>query len=78
MIDLEMEIKELGRSTQQYSQHNIADPLSQVCHSRLAVGRSQQVKEYKHTHANNSNPPVVTGICYPEEILSTRPSKYQT
>ena len=52
MIDLEMEIKELRRSTQQYSQHNIADPLSQVCHSRLAVGRSQQVKEYKHTHAN--------------------------
>ena len=23
---------------------------SQVCHRRLAVGRSQQVEEYKHTH----------------------------
>ena len=23
---------------------------SQVCHRHLAVGRSQQVKEYKHTH----------------------------
>ena len=26
---------------------------SQVCHRRLAVGRSQQVEEYKHTHTHN-------------------------
>ena len=27
---------------------------SQVCHRRLTVRRSQQVKEYKHTHTEHS------------------------
>ena len=49
------EMKELGRNLWQYSQQKIVAPnfqTSPVCHRRLAVGRNQQVKEYKHTHTH--------------------------
>ena len=36
---------------------------SQVCHRRLAVGRSQQVKEYKHTHTHTHTHTLTNVTC---------------
>ena len=52
MIFPDTEIKELDRSPQQYSQQKTLIRTSPVCHRRLEVERSQQVKEYKQTHTH--------------------------
>ena len=53
MINLEIEMKELGRE-HPTNTHN-KRPLiraSHVCHRHRAAGRNQQVKEYTHTHTH--------------------------
>ena len=52
MIFPDTEIKELDRSPQQYSQQKTLIRTSPVCHRRLEVERSQQLKEYKQTHTH--------------------------
>lgn len=53
MIDSDMEMKELGRSP--CNTHNKRSWIhtSQVYYRRLAVEKSQQVKEYKHKHTQD-------------------------
>ena len=52
MIDSEIEMKKLGRSPSNTHTKMSLIRTSQVCQGRLAGGRSQQVEEYKHTHAH--------------------------
>ena len=57
MTYLEMEMKELGRSSNNNT-HNISSLIHtpQVCHRRLAVGRSLHGgRVYTHTHARASS-----------------------
>ena len=51
MIDSEIEMKGLGRK-HTANTHNKTSLIrtSHVCHRRRAVGRNQQVEEYKRTH----------------------------
>ena len=46
------EMKKLGRGPSDTHNKRLFIRISQVCHRSLAVGRSQQVKEYKHTHTH--------------------------
>ena len=53
MIDLETEMKELARSTQQYSQHKIVDPyISSMSRILLQSEEATMVKQYKHIHTH--------------------------
>ena len=47
------EMKKLGRGPSDTHNKRLFIRISQVCHRSLAVGRSQQVKEYKHTHTQS-------------------------
>ena len=53
MIDLEIEMKELGRKhpTNTHSKRSLIQT-SHVCHRRRTAGRNHQVEEYKHTHTH--------------------------
>ena len=53
MIDLEIEMKGLGRK-QPVNTHNKRSLIrtSHVCHRRRAARRNQHVEEHKHTHTH--------------------------
>ena len=52
MIDLEIDMRKLAESLRNTHDKRSLIRTSQVCHRRLAIGRSQQAKEYKHTHTH--------------------------
>ena len=51
MIDLEIEIKELGRKHPTNAHNKISlIQTSHICHRCCAAGRNRHMEEYKHTH----------------------------
>ena len=52
MIDLEIDMKKLAESLRNTHDKRSLIRTSQVCHRRLAIGRSQQTKGYKYTHTH--------------------------